>query len=200
MEFLQLLLLQVTPAKHLIGSDIDGFTSVVCIRRCVKERIHPVVFLMRDRVKLVRMALRASDCQPEPDRTGGVHSINQGFVTKLIGFHTTFFVDHRIPMKCRSDSLRRGGVRKQIARKLFNRKLIEWHVAIDCCNNPVSIGPHDAWTIYRVAIGVCIPCLIEPMSSPAFPIMRALQQSIDEIIPRVRRIIVDKRVGLFNRR
>ena len=54
------------------------------------------------------------------------------------------------------------GVGEQVTGELFDRKLVEGHVAVDGCEHPVTPAPHVAGSIVLVAAGVSVAGRVEP--------------------------------------
>ena len=67
----------------------------------VEVRIEAVVFLDREWVVLVRVALRTTKRGPQPSRRGRIDSVDQHGVANLVDFRTAGSVHRRIAVKAR---------------------------------------------------------------------------------------------------
>ena len=77
------------------------------------------------------------------------------------------------------------GCGKQVSGKLFDRELIKRQILVQGMNDPVSVLPDGAWLIAGEAIGIGITGRVEPVTSPAFSIMRGSQQAVDQSLERI---------------
>ena len=113
--------------------DLEGGSVIVSISilSLIKDRIQPVVFRLRNRIVLVRMALRAAGSETHPDLQRRVDSILHSDGAELFVIRATLVVAHRVAMKGRCDELIGCGVLNQITSKLFDSHLIQGHVGID---------------------------------------------------------------------
>ena len=82
-------------------------------------------------------------------------------------------------MKTGCDHLRQSRLGKQIARQLFNGELVKCHIRIERIDNPVPVGPHRPWRVDRVPVGIRVPGLIQPVTSPTLPEMRTCQHAVN---------------------
>ena len=191
-------------AEHLAAIDGYGRAEVVDIHRRIKEREKLIIIFVRDRIEFVRVALRTAYGQPQPDcarRAGAIHDL---FDARLFRVYAAFFVDDCVAMKARRHQLRFSlqrvcGLRQQITRKLFNGETIKRLVLIQRLNHPIAVRPHHALAINRVAVGIGIPRLIEPVPPPTLAIMRAAQQSFDLLFVGMGAGVLQKCGKLFRR-
>ena len=128
------------------------------------------------------MALSTSDCESQPDRARGSNAIEDAVDSELLRINTAFLIDLSVAMKAGRNTLIIGGFRQEVARQLFDRKLIERHIAIQGIHNPVTVLPDLSWSIDRIAIAVRIASLIQPPASPAFSVSRTLQKPIHNLL------------------
>src|SRR4029079_16881343 len=96
----------------------------------VEEREEAIVFALGDGVVLVSLALRTADRQAEPDGTCGANAIDGGGEAELLDVDAALFVDHRVAMEPGGDALGSRRTRQQVAGDLFDRELVEGHVAV----------------------------------------------------------------------
>ena len=63
---------------------------------------------------------------------------------------------------------------KFIASNLLDNKLIKRLISIQCTDHVVTIakGPWSFTIVLCVTIAICIPRWIQPVSRPAFPVLR----------------------------
>ncbi len=63
---------------------------------------------------------------------------------------------------------------------MFDRELVIRQIAIECINDPITIGPHvGPQRIGAIAGGVGVPGQVEPDARPALAISRIGKESID---------------------
>ena len=74
-------------------------------------------------------------------------------------------------MKPGGDALVCGGIRQQVTGDLFDRELIEWHILIECLDDPVAVGPDRSRVVFFVTIGVRISGEIEPFARPPLAVL-----------------------------
>jgi len=77
------------------------------------------------------MALAAADGQAEPYGPGRIHAINHRFMAELLFVGAAFLVNQCVAVKRRRHALALRRIGKQIASKLFDRKLIKRHVVVE---------------------------------------------------------------------
>ena len=135
---------------------------------------------MCDGVVFVGMALRASGGQPHPGRACGGHAIDGGVKTKLKGIDATLFIELRVPMEASCNALILSRPREHVPGELFDGELVEGHVSVETANHPVAVGPHAAWSVLFVAIGVGVAGNIQPLAPPLFPVGRGGQKAIHD--------------------
>ena len=82
-----------------------------------------------------------------------------------------------------SQALLHRWVGHQVASQLLNRELVEGHVGIEGVDHPVTPGPDIGVDVRLVAEGVRVARDVKPVLGPAFPIMGAVQQAIDQSFP-----------------
>ena len=141
----------------------------------VNERKQPVIFLLRERIEFVVMALRALDRQAEHALADGIHAIEHLVHTELLRVNPAFFVEHGVAQKTRGDDLVLGAIRDQVAGELFDDELIVREVAIERVDDVIAITPDVARLVLFKAVRVGVACRIKPMSAPAFAVMRRVE-------------------------
>src|SRR3954470_17491809 len=98
--------------------------------------------MLGNRIVLVIVTLSACHRQPEKHCARGVNTIDNGLPAELLPIVAAFLVNKRVAMKSRSDALRLGGIWQKVAGQLLDREFVEWHVGIECRNDPVAIQPN----------------------------------------------------------
>ena len=137
----------------------------------VEEGKEAIVFLVRDGIELVIVALRAGDGKAEPDGAGGANTIHDALNAELLGVDAALAIDLGVAMKSGGDFLIERGLGHLITSKLFNGELVEGLVFVERLHDPVAIGPDAAWSVNAVAIAVSVSGLIQPPAAPALAIM-----------------------------
>ncbi len=133
-QFTKSLLLFFAGNTHCGTGGVDVF-------RAVKECKQLIVVPLSQWVVFVSMALGATDCESQPDGSGGIHPVDHGFHAKLFVVRTAFLIHQRVAVKPGCNQLIFRRCRQKITGDLFDRELIERHVLIECLNHPVTPRP-----------------------------------------------------------
>ena len=146
----------------------------------VHERHDLEILAMRERVELMRVALRAAEREAEPRRAGCGDAIGHRVKTELVRIDAALLVQHRVTVKARRDFLieRRAG--QHVSRDLLDGELIERLVRIERVDDPVAIRPDAARAILFVAIRVGVARQVEPLAGPALAIAGRSEQLVGE--------------------
>ena len=95
-----------------------GFVGVI------QEGKHPVILVMRNRIKFVGVAL-STLCRKTEDRfSQAVHPIEHLNHAKLFGDDGSFFIEHAVAQESSGDDLVLSRVRQQVTSNLFDQELI----------------------------------------------------------------------------
>ena len=161
----------------------------------VKKRVERIVILLRNRIVLMIVTLRAADREAEPDRTHGVGAINGLFKESLVQFDATLTVAQRIAVEAGGDAILGGGVGQQVSRKLQGGEAVKRHVGIERVDDPLPPPPSPrAGEIFFIAVRVRIAGQIKPLASPALSVVRRLKKTIDDPLIGVRRLVRQERI------
>ena len=98
----------------------------------------------------MRVALGAGDCRAHPNGHGGVDAIDDRRHTVLFVAGSAFVLGHRIAMEGGRNQLTVGRVGQQVTRDLLDRETIEWQIAINRIDHPITIAPN----LTRLVAGV----------------------------------------------
>src|SRR5690606_32020894 len=104
----------------------------------VEEREELIVFVMLNRIVLVRVAAHAVDRQSEPYGADRLRAVKDGVDTVLFLIDASFFIGQRLTQKGRRQVLPSGSARQQVAGDLFDRELVERHVGVMGGDDPVA--------------------------------------------------------------
>ena len=171
---------------------LHGGAGAVGILGVVEEGEELVIFPVRDGIELVGVALGAAHGEAEPHGAGGVDAIDDGLDAELFAVRSTLLVDEGVAVEGGGDELGFGGVGKEVAGELLDGEAVEREVVVEGLDDPIAVGPHVAATIDRVAVGVGIAGLVEPVPPPALAVVRAGEEAIDEARPGVGALVVDE--------
>ena len=109
---------------------IRSFVLFVRIGALIEEGIELKVFIDRERIVFVCVALRTGHGGAHPHGKGGIHSINHCCIAELFVICAALVLGHRIAMKRSSDELIIGWMWQQVTCDLFDGELIKAHVGI----------------------------------------------------------------------
>jgi len=90
----------------------------------VEEGKEAIVFLVRDGIEFVIVALRAGDGKAEPNRAGGANTIHDALDAELLGVDAALAIDLSVAMEAGSDLLIERGIGQLITCELFDGELI----------------------------------------------------------------------------
>ena len=150
------------PLLLLVGR-VDRDVRLVGV---VQEGEHAVVFVLRQRVVLVGVALGALDGQAEHALADGVHAVEHRLHAELLGIDAAFLVDHRVAQEAGGHHLVLRGVRQQVAGDLLDDELVVGQVAVQGVDDPVAIEPDLPRLVLLVAVGVGVAGGVEPDAAP----------------------------------
>src|SRR5436309_196787 len=89
------------------------------LRRVIEKGIELVKLLLRDWVILVRVALRATDRQSQPNCARRRRTVHGRFATKLFRVNSAFLIGEGLAMKTSRGFLRNRRLGKQVTRQLL---------------------------------------------------------------------------------
>ncbi len=176
--------LPVDLAKMLVDlgcgrGDHGRLVGLIGVCRLVEDRIELVVFLIRERVVLVAVALGAAHRQAHPDLHRGVDAVLDRGHAELLVVGSAFGVGHRVAMKGRGDLLVEGRAWQQVAGDLLDGELVVGKVAVQGVDDPVAIAPDGAERIGAVAGGIGVTCQVQPHPCPPLAEGRVVQEPVD---------------------
>ena len=115
--------------------------------------MHPVVVLLRERVELVVVALRAAERAAQPD---GARWCSRGrpAVSKRASSTSMppSWLSWRVAVEAGGDLLLDGRVLQHVARDLLDREVAERQVAVERVDHPVAVLPGGAALVLLVAV------------------------------------------------
>ncbi len=135
--------------------------------RIIQEREHAVIFIVREWIIFMRMALGALNGQPEDTLADRVHAIEHGFHSELLGINAAFLVDHGIAEESGRDVLVLRSVRQFVTGDLLDDEAVVRKVAVDRVDNPVAVKPDEPELILFITVAVGIARGIEPEGVPS---------------------------------
>ena len=158
-----------------------GFINAVEVGR------QAVVIVLRNRVELVVVTLRAAQRESQKNRARRIHAVKHVVDSRLFLITPALAVVHVVAVKTRRQNLLGCRAGQQIARELLDRKFIERFVLIETVNHPVSPRPVGTSGVCLEAVRVAVPSPVEPPHRHPLAEMRRCQQLIDQAIPVLRR-------------
>ena len=103
-------------------------------------------------------------------------------------------------MESRGDQLLPGRLRKQVPGKLFDDEPVEWQIAVERPNDPVTIHPNVARSVSVVAVGIRVARKVQPVPAPTLAVARRGKQALDQPLVSIRAPVVDELANLLGRR
>ena len=185
------------------------------VERRIEHRLKRVVILLRDRLELVVMTLRAlhrHTQQAGPDdlhrRFERVVAIGADLVRIAIALAgAVLAIAKEVRGFEQLDDLGRRGLTRfpagqLVARKLLANKLVERLVAIQCADHvvAVAVGERTIRVGVEIAVGICVARSVEPMLAPAFAVARRAQETLNHPLVGTRLFVGHKARDLVRRR
>ena len=166
----------------------------------VQHRVEAEVFLLRDGVELVVVAVRARDGQAQPRVARRRHAVHDGLDAELLLVDPALLVDLRVAMKAGGNFLLHRRVGQHVAGELLDGELVEGQVTVQRGDDPIAVAPDAARRIDAVAVRVRVTRHVQPPTAPPLAVVRRRQQPLDEFLISIRRLVVHKRIHLGGRR
>ena len=165
----------------------------------VEEGEQPIIVLLRNRVELVVVALRARDGEAKKRGSGGRQAVHDGFDAELFRVDAAFLIDLGVAVKSGGDFLIEGCVRQKVSGQLVDDELVERQIAVHGLNDPIAVKPDLTGCIHAIPVRIGITGDVKPPARPAFAVTGRTQQSLDHPLIGVRTVVPEKRVHLGNR-
>ena len=179
-----------------------GFGSDVAIlslfRNVVEKGVELIKIALGNGIVFVVMTPRATDCESHPNSRGGLDPVGHILDEEFFRDDPALVVDSMIAIESCRKPLVVSWIRKQVARELLDRKLVERHVLIQGLDDPVAPRPLCFSNVALVATGIGIARRIEPGQCHALAIGRRSEESIDHFLAS-RRGCVSEEIVDFRR-
>jgi hypothetical protein len=165
--------------------------------RLVEEGEEAEVVALGDGVELVVVAARAGEGESEPDGADGLGHVEDVLDAVLLGDAAAFAVDRVVAEEGGGE--RMPGLGEQVARDLPDRELVPGEVLVEGPDHPVAPGPHGAFAVALVAVGIGVAGGFHPVPGHAFAEAGGGEEAVDELPVRVGRAVGEEGVGLLDR-
>ena len=173
----------------------------VLLNVAVEERGELIILPLTERIVFVIVTLRAVERDAEEDLRRRVDAIDHLLDAELLLIDAALAIGERVAMKARRHLLFERRPPHQIAGQLLDDELVIRQIAIEGVDHPVAIAPGVGPTsVFLITVAVGIACQVEPVSAPAFAIVRRGQQAIDQALIRIRLSVVEKFIDLCRSR
>ena len=170
------------------------------LRQLIEVREELIELALRQRVKLVIVALSTSSRQSHPHGRGRADAVGDVLGAVLFGSDTGLLGNHVIAVEPGRDPLFDRRIWQQVAGELFDRELIERHVRVEGVDDPIAPTPHEPLVVREIAVCVGVPRLIEPVACLMFAVARRREQSVDDSLERIRFRVREEFIDLVQRR
>ena len=151
----------------------------------VQEGEQAVVFVVRDRIELVGVALGALRGEAEHRLAHAVDTIEHLRHPELLRNDRALLVEHAVAEEAGGHDLILRRIRQQIACDLLDHELVVGQIAAEGVDHPVAPGPHLARQVFLVAVGVGVAGEVEPVAGPLLAIAGAREQCFDGLVVAV---------------
>ena len=102
------------------------------------------------------------------DRGHGFRAIDGVPNQHLFVDRTAFTGRYIAAIEARGNFLVDRGFRQQIAGKLFDRKLIEWFVGVECIDDPFAIFPKGSLIVQMQTVRIAVTHQVQPVAGHLF--------------------------------
>ena len=174
-----------------------GVTPTTVDGRLIEEVEKPVVVGLGEGVVFVIVAATTIEGEAHPGRADGFGHVHDIVDAVFFGDGSAFAVDGMVSEESGGELLLVGGIGKEVACNLPDREIIEREIAIDCIGDPVAPGPHRAFVVSLIAIGVGVAGGIEPGPGHALSKGRIGEEAIDQVFPGLGRLVGEEGFKFF---
>ena len=144
-----------------------------------EERRELKEFLLRQRIELVVVTVRAAHGEPEKGGTVGLRSLALVVDSQLLADRAAFSGADPGTDETRRDDLVRAARGQQVPRQLLTHEPVERLVVVERLDDVVAIRPDAAEVVDVNAVGVAVSRDIQPVARPVLAITGTGQQAID---------------------
>ena len=158
-----------------------GFVALITIGALVEEGVGTEIFVDRDRIVLVGMALRAGHGGTHKDRVGGVDAVDDGSVTEFFVARAAFVLGHRIAMEGRGDELVFGRLGQKVAGHLLDDELVVGLILVEGLDDPIAVGPDNSAWVGGITGAIGVAGEVEPLTGPVFAVSVLGEEMGDDV-------------------
>ena len=144
----------------------------------VEDVVEGEVVALGEGVVLVVVAAAAVEGGGEPEGAGGFDAVEDVFDAGFLGDAAALAVVHVVAVEAGGELLVEGGVGEEVASDLFEGELVVRLVGVEGVHDPVAPGPHGAFGVALVAVGVGVAGGVEPVPGPAFAVARTGEEEV----------------------
>ena len=154
-----------------------------------EEGLHPVEILLGDGIVLMVVALRASYCHSQKDRTGGLGDLVQEILPQFsLGVRISFKRPHSQKAQSHQPFRLHVLVRFQvldqfITGQLFFNENVKGRVPVERADDIIPVSPgRRPFDVGGKAVRLCIAHQIQPVARPTFSVAGIVEESIDQFL------------------
>ena len=155
--------------------------ALITIGALVEEGVGTEIFVDRDRIVLVGMALRAGHRGAHEDGVGRIHAIDDGGVSEFFVARAAFVLGHRIAMEGRGDELVFGRLGQQVAGHLLDDELVVRLILVEGLDDPVAVGPDNSAGVGGITGAIGVAGEVEPLTGPVFAVSGLGEEMGDDV-------------------
>ena len=160
-----------------------------------ERRGHPVIFSVRNRVRLVIVTTRAMNRQAQKALGDSTHDLLKLVLARL-ALHPVARPQHGVVRPGDQEADSRGPFApglQHIPGQLHPGKLVIGQVIVESLDHPVPVGPGVApGLVVFKTVALTVARHVQPVSRPTFSVMRGGQQAVDQLPVGGRRRIPDE--------
>ena len=147
----------------------------------IEERIELIVFLLRNGIIFMVVALCASNSEAKKYLSCRISAVDSIGNIKFIRVGPSLLIERNATVEAGCNSSRIAGIREQIARHVFHDKTVIGFIAVEGVYDVIPVEPHGAHGVVVIAVGISVAGEIKPVLSHALSVMGRVDHRIDEI-------------------
>ena len=161
--------------------------------RVVEDSGQRVIVLVRDRVELVGVTAGTGNGQSEKSSGESVDAVverfgaGHGLAVRVAAVGLVGWSDGEEP----ASGPRLGLLRHQVTGHLLPDEVVEWQVLVETSDHPVTVVPRvgQGGVVEKSSKPVTVASHVQPVPTPALPVVRGIQQPVDQASPSVGAVV-----------
>ena len=180
--------------------DHGRLVPAVGVGGVVEDGVELEIFLLRERVVFMVVALGAGHRGAHPGAHRGVHPVHDRDRAELLVDRAPLVVRERVAVEGGGHPVVDGGIGQEVAGDLPDRELVERHVGVERADHPVAPAPDRPRRVVGVPRAVGVAGEVEPLAGHVLAVAVVGEEPIDEPLDGVGRRVGHEGIDLIGRR